>query len=189
VAVLALLVTVAATWNVAVGGRLLTVSVVLATPLTVVGATGARAAALAGLTVNVATVPLGAWLPLTSTLTDRDSDTLGSSTLLVGCTKFTLTGVAGMGAGAGVGAGVGEGAGVLVLSAAPPQPARAAVKASRDARRFVVFMVCMVFRRFVVWSYCERRPWCFQALKAGLWMGKTALLRRSRRTCAANMAP
>ena len=137
--------------------------------------------------MNVATVPLGAWLPLTSTLTDRDSDTLGSSTLLVGCTKPTLTGAVGTGAGAG--AGVGEGAGVLVLSAAPPQPARAAVKASRDARRFVVFMVCMVFRRFVVWSYCERRPWCFQALKAGLWTGKTALLRRSRRTCAANMPP
>jgi len=123
-----------------VGGRLLTVKVVLATPPTVVGATGARVPAVLGFTAKVAAVPFGAALPFVETLTDRGSELLGSSTLLADCTKLTLTGAA---AGGGGGAG---GAGVAVLSDPPPQPASAAVKASRDARRCVVFLVCMVFR-------------------------------------------
>ena len=75
---------VAVTWNVDVGGRPPTTeSVVLATPATVVGATGARVP-MALVTVKVAVVPLGAGLPFTVTLTARPSDVPGSSTLLVG---------------------------------------------------------------------------------------------------------
>jgi len=40
-----------------------------------------------------------------------------------------------------------------------------------------------------VCSYCERRLRRFQALKAGLWAGNTALLRRSWRIGAATMTP
>ena len=73
-AVLEVLVAVAPTWKVALGGRLLTVRVVLATPATVVGATGDKAAAPEGLTLKVVTVPLGAVLPLTTTLAASGSE-------------------------------------------------------------------------------------------------------------------
>lgn len=50
-------------------------------------------------------------------------------------------------------------------------------------------MVCMVVREFVVWGYCEGMLWRFQALKAMLWTGNTALLNRSRQSGVATMSP
>ena len=65
---------------------------------------------------------------------------------------FTALGAAmagGSGDGSGVGGfggGGGGGGGGAAVFVPPPQPASAAVKASRAARRYVVFVVCMVFR-------------------------------------------